>query len=179
MPCKLIISEKPQAALKIATALADKNVEKKSGGKTNYFIITHNGEKIIIVPAVGHLYNLTEKDKKKGWTYPIFGVVWKESYLTSKAASFTKPYLDTIKKLSKECDEFIVATDKDLEGELIGYNLIRFACGKKDAKRMEFSTLIKEDIIKSYENAKSHIDFPLAYSGETRHILDHYFGINL
>src|SRR3989344_2170636 len=174
---QLIISEKPLAALKIATALTDTKIEEKQNGRIVYYKIKINNKDILVVPAVGHLYSLKER-KKNGLLYPVFDVEWKEAYLVSKKAKFTKDYLDTIKKLCEDCKEFIVATDKDIEGELIGYNIIRFACKQKDAKRMEFSTLTKEDLINSYEKAREHIDFLLAYSGETRHIMDWIWGIN-
>ncbi|MBI2671472.1 DNA topoisomerase I [Candidatus Woesearchaeota archaeon] len=174
---ELIICEKPSAALKIATALTNTKIEEKQNGRIVYYKIKIDNKDVLVVPAVGHLYALKEK-KIKGLLYPAFDVEWKEAHLVSKKARFTKDYLDTIKRLCKDCKDFIIATDKDLEGELIGYNIIRFACKQKDAKRMEFSTLTKEDLINSYEKAKEHVDFLLAYSGETRHIMDWIWGIN-
>ena len=140
---ELIICEKPNASLKVAEALADKKVEKKANNKVPYYEITHNGKKIVIGCAVGHLYGLAEKDKK-GWTYPVFNFEWKPTYLIDKGAKFSKAYLDTLTKLCKDADEITVATDYDLEGSVIGYNCIHFICGRKDAKRMKFSTLTKD-----------------------------------
>ncbi|MEK6936905.1 MAG: DNA topoisomerase I [Nanoarchaeota archaeon] len=174
---KLIISEKPQAALKIATALADDKIEEKQKNKVSYFKIKRNKEEYVVAPAVGHLFALTDK-RKKGLTYPSFDVEWKEAHLVSKKAKFSEKYLDLIKELSKDCKEIIIATDKDLEGELIGYNISRFVSQNKKAKRMEFSTLTKEDLITSLENAKNEIDLPLARAGETRHVMDWIWGIN-
>ncbi|MHA1830198.1 MAG: DNA topoisomerase, partial [Candidatus Helarchaeota archaeon] len=88
----------------------------------------------------------------------------------------TKKYLDVIKNLAKKAKEFTVATDYDIEGELIGLNIIRFACNQNDAYRMKFSTLTKEDLIESYKNK---LDWGQANAGETRHKLDWYYGINL
>lgn len=175
---ELIICEKPQASLKVATALADKAPIKKSYKKVSYYEITHNKKKMFVVAAVGHLYTLVEREKK-GWVYPVFDIIWKDVSSVNKSATFTKPYIETIKKLAKECDEFCISTDKDIEGELIGYNILRFICNQKDAYRMEFSTLTTEDIIKSFENVKSHVDFPLVEAGETRHFLDYYWGISI
>jgi len=148
----LIITEKPQTSLKIAQALSDSKIEKNLYKRIPYYIITHKNKKIVVACAVGHLYNLTEKNKSQD--YPIFDLEWQESYKISKSSAFTKSYLDLIKQLSKKADEFYIATDKDLEGELIGYNVLRFACNKKDAKRMEFSTLTKQDLIEAFENSK-------------------------
>ncbi len=175
---ELIIAEKPNASLKIAEALADKKPVKKTVGKVSYYELEHNGKKIVIGCAVGHLFTLAEKDKK-AWTYPIFNFEWKPSYQASKSAAFSKPYLDTLKKLSKDAGEVVNACDYDLEGSTIGWNVINFICNKKDGKRMKYSTLTKDELVESYENASSHLDFPQIESGVTRHSLDWLFGLNL
>ncbi|MBU2634335.1 MAG: DNA topoisomerase I [Nanoarchaeota archaeon] len=174
----IILTEKPSASLKIAQALSDKKINKKLYQKVPYYEITHKKQKILILCAVGHLYNLSEKDKGK-WIYPFFDYVWKESHLTQKAAEFSKKYLDAIKKLNDPKAEVYMATDKDLEGEILGYNIIKFALKRKDAKRMEFSTMTSKDLVKAFENPKKHLDFPLIDSGEARHILDFLWGMNL
>ncbi|QQG39186.1 MAG: DNA topoisomerase I [Candidatus Woesearchaeota archaeon] len=175
---ELIITEKPSASKKIAEALADKSPKQEVNKKVNYYRLKHKGKEIIVVCAVGHIYNLIEKNKK-GWTYPVFDIEWKPSYEINKSSAFTKPYLETIKKLAKEADSFTIATDYDLEGEVIGLNVLRFACNKKDAKRMKFSTLTKDELVDSYEKAQKHLDWPQAEAGETRHYLDYFYGINL
>ena len=179
MKSELIICEKPQASMKVAEALADKKPTKKTVGKVSYYEIEHNGKKIYVAAAVGHLFNLVEKNKKKGWSYPVFEYEWKPAYEANKEAGYTKSYIDVLKKLAKESDDFVVACDFDNEGSVIGYNVIRFLCGQKDGKRMKFSTLTKDELIQSYENAMLHLDFPQIESGETRHSLDWLFGINL
>ncbi len=175
---ELIITEKPSSALKIASALADDGITKKSVNKVAYYEISHKGKDIIIVSAVGHLYTIAEKNKK-GWVYPVFDVEWKVSADVNKGSAFTKKYLNIIKSLAKTADSFCVATDFDIEGEVIGYNIVRFACKKKDAKRMKFSTLTKEELLDSYEHASPHIIWGQAEAGLTRHELDWLWGINI
>ena len=176
---ELIICEKPQAASKVADALADKKAIKKTVGKVSYYELEHNGEKIVVGCAVGHLFNLAEKDKKKGWSYPVFNYEWKPSYQVSKSAIFSKAYVDVLKNLAKDANKFTVATDFDVEGSTIGFNIIRFICEKKDGRRMKFSTLTKDELVSSYENAMQHLDFPQIESGVTRHSLDWLWGLNL
>ncbi|HLC37185.1 MAG TPA: DNA topoisomerase I [Candidatus Nanoarchaeia archaeon] len=175
---ELIITEKPSQAKKIAEALADKKIKENKNKKISYYVLEHNGREITIVPSVGHLFNLAEKDKK-GWTYPIFDLEWKPSYEIKKSAAFTKPYVETIKKLCKDVSEIIVATDYDIEGSTIGWNIVKFLCNKKDGKRMKFSTLTKDELVSSYENASKHLDFAQIEAGETRHFLDAIYGFNL
>jgi DNA topoisomerase IA len=59
----LIIAEKPDAAKRIATAL-DKNAnpQKLNRSGVPYFEAYRNG-KILIVPAIGHLYTILSEDK--------------------------------------------------------------------------------------------------------------------
>jgi len=176
----LIITEKPNASKKIAEALADKKPKKEVyQKKVPYYTLEHDGKKIVIASAVGHIFGLDEKEKSKGFKYPVFDIEWKPSYEVGKGADFTKKYAMALKKLTKDADEFIVATDYDVEGEVIGLNVLRYICKQKDAKRMKFSTLTKGDLQKSYDNALPTIDWGQARAGETRHKLDWFYGINI
>jgi len=173
----LIITEKPSAAKKIADALADGKAIKESVSGVPYYLLTHGKKDIVVACAVGHLYGLTQKTGKRS-EYPVFEIEWVPTADMNKKSDFTKKYLRVIKKLAKDATEFTVATDYDVEGEVIGLNVIRFACKKKDAKRMKFSTLTKDELIKSYENASKTLDWGQAKAGETRHKLDWFYGIN-
>lgn len=170
----LIITEKPQAALKIASALG--RPKKYSENNVPYYEIERNGKKITVASAVGHLFGLTYKTGQKGW--PIFELEWIPSY-ERKSAAFTKRYYDILKKLCRKAKEFIIATDFDNEGEVIGWNILRFICRQKDAKRMKFSTLTSEELERSYNNLLPHLAWDNAYAGETRHYIDWMYGINL
>lgn len=101
----LIITEKPQAAQKIAFALG--KAMKYSEHGVSYYEISSDGEKIVIASAVGHLFNLTYKEGQKGW--PIFELEWTPSYKRSQSA-FTKRYFDLLKKLARKAKEVVVAS---------------------------------------------------------------------
>src|SRR3989338_10623207 len=73
---ELIICEKPQAAEKIATALATGRLRKMSDNKVSYYELEHAGKEIVVAAAVGNLFGLGEKEKKT-WTYPVFSIEWK------------------------------------------------------------------------------------------------------
>lgn len=174
---ELIVTEKPAAALKIAEALADGKPIKENYQGVSYYKITHGKKDIVVACAVGHLYGLAEK-VKKGWVFPVFDIEWKPVSETTKSSAFTKKYLNTLKKLSKGANSFTIATDFDIEGEVIGLNVVRFACNQKDANRMKFSTLTKDELRESYKNKSKHLDWGQAESGEARHALDWINGIN-
>lgn len=166
----LIITEKPQAALKIASALGNPRKYSESGAP--YYELTRNEKKIVVACAVGHLFTLTTEEK--GW--PIFNIGWDANF---KRNPWGKKYYSLLKKLVKNAREFVVATDYDIEGEVIGWNIVRFIGKQKDAKRMKFSTLTSHELEYSYENLQQTINWGQAIAGETRHFLDWMYGINL
>jgi len=176
---ELIITEKPSAAKKVAQALADGKAIKESINKVPFYKATHKGKDLLIAAAVGHLYTVGEKEKTPWSRFPVYDVEWVPTSEVDKTAKFSKKYLTVLKKLCKESKEFTVATDYDIEGEVIGLNIIRKICKQKDANRMKFSTLTKPDLLKAYENKSASLDWGQANAGETRHLLDFYYGINL
>ena len=171
---ELIITEKPQAALKISSALG-KSTKRNSQG-VPYYELTRNGKNLIVACTVGHL--LTLKQNIPGSHFPIFDISWVPNYLAIKK-DFTKKYYNTLSKLAKNAGSLTVATDYDVEGEVIGLNAVRFICGQKDASRMKFSTLTPVELNKAYENKSPTINWGQAIAGETRHYLDWFYGINL
>jgi DNA topoisomerase-1 len=173
----LIITEKPAAAAKIAAALSDATDEKITNkDKVSYYEFCKGERRYIVGCAVGHLFGI-QQIAKRG-PFPNFEVEWKAAY-NKKGGAFTERYLKVLKKLVRECDEFIVATDFDVEGEVIGWNVVRFVCGKKDAKRMKFSLLTKEALDESFDNLLPTLNWGAAIAGETRHYIDWFYGINL
>jgi len=177
---QLIICEKPKVAEKVASALSGNNYQKLKDGQINYYEFTHNNKHINVVSAVGHLYTLSEIKQAPWMSYPIFDIEWKPAYEVTKYSDYTKKYLKTIEKLAKKAGEIINSCDFDIEGSLIGYNVIRYACGinAEKAFRMKFSALTSKELVSAYEN-RFPLDLPNSYAGEARHIMDWYYGINL
>ncbi len=174
----LIVTEKPTAAKAIAEALAEGKPTKKGneGERAFWYEFNNNGQKFVCVPAVGHLFTLKQSDK--GWSYPNFNVGWIPSFQASRMAAFSQPYYRNIEALAKNAKDVIIATDYDDEGEVIGYNVLKFICGRNNASRMKFSTMTKQELLESYENMVK-LNKNLVESGLTRHYLDWYWGINL
>ncbi len=172
---KLIVTEKPNVAERIAESIGV--AEKKRRDGISYYVV---GD-VVVAPAVGHIYTLMEK-RKGLWKYPVFEIEWVPSYKASKNSAFTRKYLDNIKHLSKRCDEFINACDYDIEGEVIGYNVIKHACGvdpfSGKVHRMRYSSLTHKSITEAYRSLEK-INRGMVDAGLTRHVLDWYWGINL
>jgi DNA topoisomerase-1 len=167
---ELIISEKPSAAEKIAASFGKPTLKRLNGVK---YWEADNG-RILIGSAVGHLFGL----KKTERFYPVFNLEWQPSY-SGRGASFQRPYFQTLKSLGKKADIVTVATDYDIEGEVIGLNIIRELLGFKDANRMKFSTLTVAELQDAYKNKAKTLNWGQANAGVVRHTLDWYYGINL
>ena len=172
---ELVITEKPQAALKIANALGVSSKREIVKG-VPYYEVDREGKKIIVACAVGHLFTL--KQNVPGSHTPIFDISWVPNYIIKKG-DFTKKYYETLLKLAKNAGSITVATDFDVEGEVIGKNVVRLICNQPDAKRMKFSTLTNTELNKAYENRLKNINWGQAIAGEARHYLDWFYGINL
>ncbi len=173
----LIITEKPQAAGKIAAALSEgKDTKINKPGGVSYYKLKRNNKQIIVACAVGHLFAVSQTIK--GIDYPIFNIGWFPNFKIKKN-DFTKKYYSIINKLVKNASEIVIATDFDVEGEVIGMNIMKFIAHQSNAKRMKFSALTAPEIQKAYDNAQPNIEWGQAIAGETRHFLDWLYGINL
>ena len=177
----MIITEKPTAAKRIASAL-DENHSPQEVKKRNasYYECRRGGDELVVVYALGHLFEL--KQTVKGWTYPRLETEWVPKYeVEKKTVTKIKPIINLIKRMSKDVDSFVVATDFDIEGSLIGYLTLKYAC-KADpntAHRMYFSSLTDSEVQNAYDTMSDSLDFPMIESGQVRHEVDWLFGINL
>ena len=175
-----IITEKPDAALRIASALDLKGKPKKMEDNGVPYYIAERDKQIIVVPAIGHLYTVAEEKGGRNY-YPVFSFRWVPRYMAERGAKQIRVWLETISKLAKDADTYIDACDYDIEGSIIGYCILKYACGNKEsvAKRMKYSTLTKEELEKSYAELLPKLDFALIEAGRTRHEIDWLYGVNL
>jgi DNA topoisomerase-1 len=176
----LIITEKPDAANRIASALdATGKAKKMEDNGVPYYMAKKSGD-IVVVPALGHLYTVASKRKGRN-DYPVFDLQWVPRYLAERGAARIRTWLKVISKLAENADTFIDACDYDIEGSIIGYSILKYACGNKEntAKRMKYSTLTKDELEIAYTQLLPRLDFALIEAGLTRHEVDWLYGINL
>ncbi len=200
----LVICEKPSAAWRIATALSldghiresrsNNSSEVKNSSRpvrvpNNSSFITVKGsssQNYIICHALGHLYGLS--DIKKGeQSFPILNPSWQVLFMQKNGTTKSKQMMFKIQKIlnevseaSKVATDFIHACDYDQEGEVIGYNILQYACNNKYSisRRAKFSSLTDEDIINSFNNLLPP-NHNLKDAGISRHVIDFIYGINL
>ena len=168
---ELIVAEKPSAAQKIAQSIGKFKIKIRKRVK---YYESHDG-KIVIASAVGHLFGLTKNQR----FYPVFDLKWAPSFKNSKSSAFSKPYFELLRILGKKSNKLTIATDYDLEGEVIGLNITRELLGRKDANRMKFSTLTADELNTAYNSKSKTLNWGQANAGIVRHTLDWYYGINL
>jgi DNA topoisomerase-1 len=176
----LIITEKPDAAQRIASALDLHGKAKKMEDNGVPYYVAERDKPIIVVPAIGHLYTVAEERSGRNY-YPVFSFKWVPRYMAERGARQIRVWLETISKLAKNADTYIDACDYDIEGSIIGYCILKYACGDKEnaAKRMKYSTLTKEELEKAYAELMPKLDFALIEAGKTRHEVDWLYGVNL
>ncbi|NMJ77260.1 DNA topoisomerase I [Nanohaloarchaea archaeon] len=176
METTVMVGEKPKVTSKIANALGDYSMKENRGVK-NYIIETDE-RRLIVAPAVGHIFNLDQVSE--GWDYPVFDVEWKPTFETDDSAGYMKKYYNNLRDQLEKADTYINACDFDLEGSVIGSNVIKQITDASDEKieRMKFSTLTQSDLRDAYDNLES-FDRGMTSAGIARHILDYYYGVNV
>jgi len=176
----LIVTEKPNAAQRIAKALDSQGKPEKVEEDGVPYFLAHRDQNLVIVPALGHLYTVVHERGRRNH-YPVFNFKWAPRYSTERRAKETRTWIEVISKLASNAENFIAACDYDLEGSLIGYCILKYACDNKEgvAKRMKFSTLTKNELEKAYEDPLPSLNFALIEAGRTRHEIDWLYGVNL
>ena len=177
----LLICEKPDAAKRIAEALSDEKLNSQTRYGMPYYNIVHSNERLIVCPALGHLYSISARTKSKANSYPVWDFEWKPKHLIERGQKRIEYWIKAISELSKQAEEFVNGCDYDVEGSLIGYMILKCACDGADSKarRMKFSTLTKNELRSAYSNLASSLDFNVASAGMCRHEVDWLYGINL
>jgi len=176
----LVVTEKPDAALHVAEALGGtSNPRKLIVGGVPFFEVFDNEERIVVCSALGHLYAVAAEEERS--QYPVWNFSWKPKHLVERGQIRQEKWIRAISEVAKHADRFVNACDYDLEGSLIGYTILKYACNgaEKKARRMKFSTLTSRELRDAYSRLAPRLDLELVQAGMCRHEIDWLYGINL
>ncbi len=170
----LIISEKYNAAERIANILADGNPRRRTVSGTPIF----EWGSTKCVGLAGHVVEVDFKDEYNDWNaVPPSALI--DADITKTAS---KPgIVSAVKTLAADADRVIIATDYDREGELIGKEALELARDVNPdvpVSRARFSSLTTNEVETAFNNLEE-IDFNLAAAGEARQVIDLRWGASL
>jgi len=156
-------------------------VESPAKAKT---IAGYLGDGFVVESSVGHIRDLPERAadipaeyKKEKWSR--LGVnVEKDFEPLYVVDPDKKKKVSELKKLLKDADELLLATDEDREGEAIAWHLNEVLNPKVPVRRMVFHEITKDAIDRALEQTRE-IDERLVDAQETRRILDRLYGYEI
>ncbi len=137
-----------------------------------------------VVASYGHIRDLPSSASEvpkavKGKSWASLGVdpenEFAPVYVVPKDS---KKRVTEIKKMLKDCEELLLATDEDREGESISWHLLEVLRPKIPVKRIAFHEITKSAIEEALSNPRD-IDERLVKAQESRRILDRLYGYTL
>ena len=178
----LIVCEKPDAAARVARALdQDGDPRRIETQGVPVYESRNKQETILVCSALGHLYAVDWKSHISRRYYPVWDIQWKPKNVIDKKSLRLARWIQVISTLARNADRYVNACDYDVEGSLIGYTILRYAChgAHSRAQRMKFSTMTERELKIAYRTLSPHLDLGLVEAGRCRHELDWLYGINL
>jgi len=175
---KLIVTEKNQTAERIANILSSgKNTKEKSPGSMVYAYMD-DGDEVKIVGMRGHVLQVDFPEEYRVWQQ-----VEPRALVDAEIEKIpkVKTLVSTLKKLAREANAVVIATDYDREGELIGADikdLILEANPNVVFTRARFSALTPKEIEEAFANT-DNLNENLAKAGEARQEIDLIWGAAL
>ncbi len=173
---KLVISEKGNAAARIAYILSRGSSKSTRINGVQVFTFSIDPDEYSVVGLRGHILELDYPAELNNWEK----VGAKDLvYATPEKRVTARNIITTLKELSGNADEVIIATDFDREGELIGLETVELLNLEHVAiKRSKFSALTRGEIDQAFANL-TEPDEKLAEAAECRQVIDLAWGASL
>ena len=170
----LIIAEKHDAAKRIAQILA--------GGKPRSLRVAgveaFQFDDRVVLGLSGHIVGVDYPPDYNNWQKVDCKDLIRAEIVVRP---IQEKIISALQKLGGEADKVTIATDYDREGELIGVEALKIverAKPKIKADRVRYSAIVKDEIIKAFQDSGA-VDYDLAASGEARQIIDLVWGAAL
>jgi len=140
------------------------------------------GEDYVVESSIGHIRDIPAKaaDAPKSlqdeWRRTRYGVDVENDFKPLYVVTPDKKQQVTkLKRLLKDADELLLATDEDREGEAIAWHLIETLKPKVPTHRMVFHEITRNAIAEAAANPRD-LDRGLVDAQEARRILDRLYG---
>jgi DNA topoisomerase-1 len=184
---RLIITEKNNSAKKIAEILSGGDAKADATYKVPFYTWSDAGGEQMSVGLKGHVMGVAFPEGYSNWQETDLHELIDAELVPEPT---DKNVVKAIRKLAKEADALVIATDYDREGELIGLEALAqvldvnpgVADGALDdrppVQRARYSALTKEEIERAFGEL-DHLSYPLAYAGATRQDIDLIWGATL
>jgi DNA topoisomerase-1 len=187
---RLIVTEKNNSAEKIATFLSKGEATSDKTFKVPYYTWTDEaGETQRTIGLKGHVLGPAFPEGYSNWQKTDLHDLIDAELIKEPT---DKNVVKAIRKVAKEADELVIATDFDREGELIGLEALEemldanpelgnreeTKAGTLRVKRARYSALTKEEIERAFDEL-DELSYPLANAGAARQDIDLLWGATL
>jgi DNA topoisomerase-1 len=188
---RLIVTEKNNSAKKIAEILgaAQGGPTSDKSFKVPYYMWSDSDGDHMTIGLKGHVLGPAFPEGYSNWQKTDLHDLIDAELIKEPT---DKNVVKAIKKVAKEADELVIATDFDREGELIGLEALEemldanpelgsregTADGSLVIKRARYSALTKEEIERAFDNLDT-LSYPLANAGAARQDIDLLWGATL
>jgi DNA topoisomerase I len=187
---RLIVTEKNNSAKKIADILGRGEAKEDKTFKVPFYTWTdEGGSDHMTIGLKGHVLGPAFPEGYSNWQKTDLHDLIDAELIKEPT---DKNVVKAIKKVAKEADELVIATDFDREGELIGLEALEemldsnpdlgsregTADGSLVIQRARYSALTKEEIERAFGELDS-LSYPLANAGAARQDIDLLWGATL
>jgi DNA topoisomerase I len=198
---RLIVTEKNNSAKKIAEILSGGSAASGAAYKVPFYSWTDSNGEQMAVGLKGHVMGVAFPEAYANWQETDLHELI-DAELIPEATD--KNVVKAIRKLAKDADEVVIATDFDREGELIGLEALQQVvevnpaiAGSPDdssdaaaeaapsvlerrppIKRARYSALTKDEIERAFSEL-DELSYDLAYAGAARQDIDLIWGATL
>jgi DNA topoisomerase I len=184
---RLIVTEKNNSAKKIAEILSGGSAVEGASYKTPFYTWSDESGEQMTIGLKGHVLNPAFPETYNNWqeTNPRDLI---DAKLIKEPTD--KNVVRALKKVAKDADDIVIATDYDREGELIGLEALQEIVDSNPelavsnngdfagVKRARYSALTKDEIQRAFDNLEE-LSMPLANAGAARQDIDLIWGATL
>jgi len=184
---RLIITEKNNSAKKIADILSGGSAKADAAYKVPFYTWSDGQGDQMTVGLKGHVMGVAFPERYSNWQETDLHELIDAELV---AEPTDKNVVKAVRKLAKDADSIVIATDYDREGELIGLEALQQIlevnpdvadgdlAARPPVKRARYSALTKDEIERAFSDL-DELSYDLAHAGAARQDIDLIWGATL